>query len=124
VPGSQRFPRRVRLTEAEAFQRVFRHTRYRVTDRWVCVLATANQLGHARLGLAISRKVARRAVERNRIKRRVRESFRRWQDRIGPLDIVVTGRNDVARQPGKTLDAALEKLWLQLVDKCAGSSSY
>ena len=41
------------------------------------VLATPNQLTHPRLGLAISRKVARTAVARNRIKRVVREVFRR-----------------------------------------------
>ena len=40
------------------------------------VLATPNQLQHPRLGLAISRKVARSAVGRNRIKRVVRESYR------------------------------------------------
>ena len=123
VPVSQRFPRRVRLTEAADFQYVFKHTRHRFTNRWLCVLATDNRQGHARLGLAISRRVARRAVARNRIKRLVRESFRHWQHRIGALDIVVLGRNDIALQPGRTLDAALEKLWLRLVDTCAGSSS-
>jgi len=123
VPGSRRFPRSRRLTAGADFQQVFKHTGHRVTNRWMCVLASANQQGHARLGLAISRKVAVRAVQRNRIKRLIRESFRHWQDRIGPLDIVVLGRNDIARQPGRTLDAALEKLWLQLIDTCAGSSS-
>ena len=87
------------------------------------VLATPNQLQHPRLGLAISRKVARTAVARNRIKRVIRESFRHWQTRLDSLDIVVLGRAGVATQPNKALDAALEKLWTQLIEKCAGSSS-
>ncbi len=87
------------------------------------VLATPNQLQHARLGLAISRKVARNAVARNRIKRVIRESFRHWQTRLDSLDIVVLGRTGVALQPGKTLDSALENLWIKLIEKCAGSSS-
>ena len=87
------------------------------------VLATPNQLQHPRLGLAISRKVARTAIARNRIKRVVRESYRHWQTRLGALDIVVLGRAGVASQSKKTLHAALEKLWIELDKKCAGSLS-
>jgi len=87
------------------------------------VLAVPNQLQHARLGLAISRKVARTAVARNRVKRVTRESFRHWQTRLDSLDIVVLGRVGVSDQTGKSLDNALEKLWIKLIEKCAGSSS-
>jgi len=87
------------------------------------VLATPNPLGHPRLGMAISRKVARKAIERNRIKRVIRESFRHWQERLGALDIVVLGRAGIAMPSGRALDGALEKLWIQLIETCAGSSS-
>ena len=87
------------------------------------MLAVPNQLQHARLGLAISRKVARTAVARNRVKRVTRESFRHWQTRLDSLDIVVLGRVGVSDQTGKSLDNALEKLWIKLIEKCAGSSS-
>jgi ribonuclease P protein component len=87
------------------------------------LLAVPNTLGSARLGLAISRKVARTAVARNRIKRLVRESFRHNRDQICPLDIVVLGRGDIASQASGTLNTALEKLWKQLIESCAGSSS-
>lgn len=87
------------------------------------VLAIPNRQQHPRLGLAISRKVARNAVARNRIKRVIRESFRHWQTRLDALDIVVLGRGGVSTRSGKTLDNALEKLWIKLIEKCAGSSS-
>jgi ribonuclease P protein component len=87
------------------------------------VLATPNALGSPRLGLAISRKVARTAVARNRIKRLVRESFRHNRELICPLDIVVLGRSGIATQTNDTLNTALEKLWKQLIESCAGSSS-
>jgi len=122
-PGSRGFSRRVRLTEAADYQRVFKHCQCKAVNRWLTVLATANALDHPRLGLAISRKVARRAVARNRIKRVVRESFRHRQAELGALDIVVLGRNDVAGQPAKALASAMEKLWKQLTQSCAGSSS-
>jgi len=121
--GATRFPRRVRLTEAEDYQRVFKSCCYRLNNRWMTVLATPNRQQHPRLGLAISRKVARNAVARNRIKRVIRESFRHWQTRLDALDIVVLGRSGVSTQSGKNLDNALEKLWIKLIEKCAGSSS-
>ena len=121
--GATRFPRRVRLTEPEAYQRVFKGGCYRLSNRWMTLLAVPNQLQYPRLGLAISRKVAHTAVARNRIKRVTRESFRHWQTRLDPLDIVVLGRIGVSAQPGKALDTALEKLWIKLIEKCAGSSS-
>ena len=122
-PGATRFPRRVRLTEPADYQHVFKGRCYRLNNSWMTVLAVPNQLQHPRLGLAISRKVARNAVARNRIKRVTRESFRHWQTRLDSLDIVVLGRTGIAAQPGRALDSALEKLWIKLIEKCAGSSS-
>lgn len=45
--------------------------------------------GTARLGLLVSRRHAARAVERNRIKRCIREAFRLEQERLGALDVLV-----------------------------------
>ena len=87
------------------------------------LLAARNQNDHPRLGMALSRKVLHSAVTRNRIKRLMRESFRHWQSRLGALDIVLLGRPGIAGQSSKTLDMALEKLWEQLIERCAGSSS-
>jgi ribonuclease P protein component len=49
-----------------------------------------NQLGFPRLGITASRKVGK-AVARQRIKRRIREVYRRWQDRgrLPALDLVI-----------------------------------
>lgn len=49
-----------------------------------------NEIGHARLGITASRKVGP-AVERHRIKRRIKEIYRRWKDRgnLPALDLVV-----------------------------------
>ena len=121
--GLQRFPRRVRLTIPGDYQRVFKTCRYRQTNRWMTLLAEPNQLGHPRLGLAITRKVASNAVARNRIKRLARESFRHWQTRLDTVDIVLLGRPGIAKQSSGALAAALDNLWTQLIEKCAGSSS-
>lgn len=60
----------------------------RSSDEYFTVLARTNDLDHARLGLAISRKAARRAVDRNRLKRIAREAFRH-RPTESPVDIVV-----------------------------------
>jgi ribonuclease P protein component len=65
----------------------------------------------ARLGLAISRRQAPSAVERNRIKRLVRECFRQrpW-DRI-PFDLVVMLRAPTRGVTTAELRQELARLW-------------
>jgi ribonuclease P protein component len=119
--GLMRFPRQARLTEPAEFKRVFDHCRCKASNRWMTVLAVPNDAVTSRLGLVISRKTARQAVARNRIKRQVRESFRHWRVPLGNLDIVVIGRSGIALQSNRVLAQALEKIWLRLIETCAGS---
>ena len=85
------------------------------------VLAVRNERDTARIGLIISRRAVRKAVERNRIKRQIRESFRHWQSRLDRLDIVVIGRSGIASQSNRVLTQSLERIWRRLITKCAGS---
>jgi len=73
-----------------------------------------NTHGSARLGLAISKRVSRRAVERNRIKRLVRESFRRMRMQLPPMDVMVMARQEAVSQSGPDLLAELHELWGRL----------
>jgi ribonuclease P protein component len=59
--------------------------------RGVCLelLATDNTLGIARLGLIVPKRLARQAVQRNRIKRQAREAFRRVASKLPARDFVV-----------------------------------
>ncbi len=67
--------RELKLLTAENYQNVFAKAE-RFGNRSFTVLARENGLDYPRLGLAISKKCAKRAVDRNRIKRQFRESFR------------------------------------------------
>jgi len=116
-----RFPPSVRLREPAEFKRVFAKPE-RSTDKYFTVLAIVNELEHPRLGLAIAKKHIKRAVDRNRIKRSARESFRLQQQEIYPLDFVITARRDAATADSKTLQASLNKHWLKLMKKCAPCS--
>jgi ribonuclease P protein component len=69
---------------------------------------------HARLGLSVSRKVSKRAVERNRIKRVVRESFRATRETLPALDILVIARTAAAGTPNPGLHVDLGRAWQAL----------
>ena len=112
------FPQQVRLREPAEFKRVFANPE-RSTDKYFTLLAIVNELDHPRLGLAIAKKNIRRAVDRNKIKRSARESFRLQQHEMTNLDIVVMARREAATANSKTLQASLDKHWLKLIKRCA-----
>jgi ribonuclease P protein component len=70
-----------------------------------------NQLGAPRLGITASRKVGK-AVVRHRIKRRIKEIYRRWQDRasLPALDLVVHLKPEAGRSDFPALRSELLRL--------------
>lgn len=75
------------------------------------VLSRENRKKDARLGLAISKKNCRLAVQRNRLKRIVRESFRSHKDRLSGLDVVVMCQAAAPRASNKKLFDSLAAHW-------------
>ena len=108
------------MTGQQAFSRVFAQPA-KSSDRYFTVLTHVNDLAYPRLGLAISRKVARSAVARNRIKRIVRESFRCHQPQLGGLDWVVMGRAGLTEQKNTILFTSLQRHWQRLARPCEPS---
>ncbi len=89
--GGQSFPKRARLTRRSEFLNLTREGKKVHTPHFV-VITKSNDMGESRLGLTISAKVGK-AIVRNRIKRLVREFFRRHRHEIpSPRDIVVIAR--------------------------------
>lgn len=69
------------------------------------------------MGLAISKKNVRRAVDRNLIKRLIRESFRIRQPQLGGLDIIVMARRNLPIGDRSALRDSLDKHWSNLVKR-------
>lgn len=109
-------PRRSRLTVPAQFQRVFRKPVVS-SDEWFKVLARRSDADCSRLGLAVSRQVAARAVQRNRIKRIVRDSFRHHYaegpDTV-PTDFVVLPRRAAAAISNDRLRQRLSRHWARI----------
>ena len=95
------FSRDLRLLSAESYKNVFARAQ-RFGNHSFTVLVRTNDLSHPRLGLAISKKCAKRAVDRNRIKRIFRESFRNHQHKLPNVDIIAMCKpNAVALNKGE-----------------------
>jgi ribonuclease P protein component len=81
------------------------------------VLWRPNGRSEARLGLAVSKKNVRRAVDRNLLKRIIRESFRMRKDDMAGVDVVVLSRRDVPVHEKRLLRDSLEGHWKRLIER-------
>ncbi len=107
LPQRAGFSRRKRLTKATDFGRVFAHPT-RSSDRYFTMLSRPNKGSTARLGLTVSRRVAKHAVTRNRLKRLAREVFRRQQD-LPLLDFVILANKAAPAAENTVLRDSLQR---------------
>jgi ribonuclease P protein component len=70
-----------------------------------------NELGHPRIGITASRKVGK-AIVRHRLKRRIKESYRRWKRRgsLPAMDLVVHLKPEAGGADFATFRAELLRL--------------
>ncbi len=112
MPNDLRLPRDARLTGAHAFDRVFASRKAR-SGRYFRIhyLVPDPPGASARLGMTVSRRVARSAVERNRVRRQIRESFRLQRPGLAALDFVVRALPGAAAIDSAELRQSLNDLW-------------
>lgn len=113
------FPPTHRLLRPAEFQAVFDSAAFKVGEAQFLLLIRHNGLDHPRLGLVIAKKKVRRSVDRNRLKRTVRESFRLHQASLPAADMIFMARNDLATIPSETLRQALVQGWKRVQRKAA-----
>jgi ribonuclease P protein component len=106
-------PPTARLRRAADFA-ALRHAPGRLDTRFFLIRYAVSAAESARLGLAVSRRVSRRAVDRNRIKRNARESFRLARARLPAFDLLVVARQQAATAPGRALRRDLDAAWFRL----------
>ena len=115
------FPAHKRLRRKSEFDATYARGR-RFGDGFFAVTASSNDKFGARLGMAVAVRTAGNAVERNRIRRIIRDSFRLHQHSLPAVDLVVSARPKARGAPGAELHASLAALWRNIIDhKIAGS---
>ena len=111
---SRDFCREKRLLTPRQFKAVFDSPSGKVPGKNVLVLARLNDLDHPRLGMVIGKKSVKLSVERNRLKRQIRESYRHSQEALSGWDIVVVARKGLGDLENTELAQQFGKLWKRL----------
>jgi len=107
------FPKSARLNSPKDFKVVFKQaTKLNFTGFTIYVMKTKQ--AESRLGLAISKKSAKKAVSRNRIKRIIRDSFRLRRGNLVGWDIVFVSRSAAEQLSKPELQALTIKVWKRL----------
>ncbi len=110
--GDETFPTAARLRKRSEFQAIQQHGR-RFPTRDLIILWQEGRTSVTRLGITVSRRVAKQAARRNRIKRWIREAFRRSPQRHAkpPRDLVVIARSSAVRSDDQSIEKQLRMFW-------------
>jgi ribonuclease P protein component len=113
----------MRLSRSADFDRVFRHGRSHAGRELVLYVFPRGESDAPRLGLSVSRKVGG-AVQRNQVKRLLREAFALESGRLpAGTDVVVVARHEANALAEREGLAGMRRALSQLVDRVAGAAS-
>jgi len=99
-----------RLKKKKDFGKVFKHGKGAKQD-FLALKFNKNNLKNSRFGFVVSSKVSKKAVVRNKVKRRLRESVRSKLDRIKKgFDIVFITFEKIKEKDFEQINSLIEKI--------------
>lgn len=113
--GTARFPKAERLRHRRDFLRAQAQGQ-RLHTRHFGVILARTAAGGPRLGLAVSRRVGK-AVQRNRLKRVLREFFRRHKTGLPAVDLVIMAKKGAAALGYRQVEEELGRLLISRAGK-------
>ncbi len=113
------FPRSCRLLTAADYKAVFDNTELKVSSQYFLVLAKVAHSETARVGLIIAKKNVKKAVQRNRLKRQIRQAFRTNKDQLARLELVVMAKKNADSLSNAAVASQLSHLWHDMSVKLA-----
>ena len=115
------FAKQHRLLTPAQYKRVFSRAKS-LRLKGLLLLYRPNDQASARLGLVIAKRVIPLAVERNRVKRVIRECFRQQVAlREQGIDIIVMSKPGLAQLSNTTIATELSSAWQKLIATSAHS---
>lgn len=105
------FDKAHRLLAKREYDHVFEKSQ-KINSETFVVLYRLNAVGHARLGLALSKKKISKAHDRNRVKRIIREAFRKTL--LPPVDIIFLAKKGTGTCSKMATYEDVSKIWEQL----------
>ncbi|MCK4891176.1 MAG: ribonuclease P protein component [Candidatus Pacebacteria bacterium] len=99
-----------RLRKQKDFENVFNKGVY-FSEKFLVLKISENSLSFSRFGFIVSKKVSKRAVDRNRVKRLMSESIRLSQKKIkSGFDVVFITRGGIIDKSFEEVKGSVEKL--------------
>jgi ribonuclease P protein component len=115
---SFQFPREFRLTQKIQYDAVLAARGFQIRSGCLRAFVISNDRRGARLGLIVGKRQLKRAVDRNDVKRALRESFRVARGSLPSFDVVVQLTSAPRDEPIRSLADAL---WTQLARRDRGT---
>jgi len=107
------FPNKLKLIKTDDFSSVFSF-RKRISGHYLAVHYQPNQFAFPRLGLIVAKKVAKRAVDRNYMRRVLRECFRKHQHHLKSVDMVIRLQRSFCHRDFALVEQEFSKLMTKL----------
>ena len=111
--ASYQFNRESRLLTPDDFQKVFKKATRFNTQHITLLLSPRDK--NSRIGFAIAKKRIKLAVQRNRIKRVIRNSYRLKQHKLPPVDMVIMAKSGIEKLENKAIHQQIEILWQKII---------
>ena len=102
-----------RLLSKKDFKSVFAKP-HKVSLKFFIALYHPNQRSYPRLGIILAKQHLKRAVDRNLVRRLLKESFRVHKEMLKGLDIIVLLRSECTPLDKKALRVDVDNLWQKL----------
>ena len=111
---SLRFSKQAKLLKTDEFSSVF-NFRKRISAHYLVMHYQPNSQEQARLGLVVGKKTCKLAVDRNYMRRVLREFFRIQQHQIAHVDLVVRVQKKFDRVNFSQIKQEFDSLLLKLI---------